>query len=342
MLVTSVNNLVPGVSPWWFSAVAGGAGLRYLVIAAVAAAGLLGVVRTLWNLARPTAAGSAAAAGRGRRRGAAVARMIRGWRASRWRLAGESGTATVEFVLVFPAALIICLILLQAVLMFTGNLFVNYAAYAAARAAIVQAPDGRPGGGGQLSYGTAAVDAVTRAAAYAMVPVSGPGRASDGSAASGGDGLDDAKTNPAAAFVAGLNAYYGGADDAPAWVENLAGARMRYALEHTHIRIYETRIGSNGVPRFVEPESTLDDNGEPVSGTVVFGPKDPVTLGVSHRLHLSVPYVSTFFDDGRHATLGGGDDDANTSYANVFATCTLTLEGYDRELPPLPDVEREN
>ena len=70
---------------------------------------------------------------------------------------------------------------------------------------------------------------------------------------------------------------------------------------------------------------------------VAYGPKDPVTVGVEHRLHLSVPYVSTFFADGTHATLDG-----ETPYADVAATCTLTLAGHDRNRLPEPEVHREN
>ncbi|MDD4891194.1 MAG: TadE/TadG family type IV pilus assembly protein, partial [Phycisphaerae bacterium] len=43
--------------------------------------------------------------------------------------ADEGGTAMVEFALVFPVALAVMLILIQAMLMMTGTLIVNYAAY---------------------------------------------------------------------------------------------------------------------------------------------------------------------------------------------------------------------
>lgn len=328
MLFVSLDSLVLGASPWWSPAVAQGLGLRCLLIAAAGAAVLSVLIRAMWNLS-----GRSASAGADKPTERKSFPDFQKFPRFRGRLSSESGTATVEFVLVFPVALVICLVLLQTVLMFTGNLFVNYAAYAATRSAIVQAPDGAPDGGGALGYGSPAFAAVERAAGYAMVPVSGKGTGGGGS--SSGGGIDDAKGDPAGTFEAGLTAYFGGADDAPAWVENLAGPRMRYALEHTKVKLYETRIADNGVPEFVDPGSDADE-GAPRVGAVTFGPKDPVTIGVTHRLHLSIPYVSKFFFDGTHATEGG-----DTHYADLFATCTMTLEGYDRQLPPLPEVERE-
>lgn len=314
-----------------------GLGLRCLVIAGASVVAMSVLLRAMWNLAGSS--GGRAAGRDDRREFGFPARAVR-------RLTGESGTATVEFVLVFPVALFICLILLQTMLVFTGNLFVNYAAYAAVRSAIVQAPVGFEGGGGELIDGGPAHEAARRAAAFALTPVSG--RLKDtgtGTVAGGGDpptdGEDgqDREDTPVTRYVSGLKSYYD--TSAPAWVDNLAGDRLAYALDadNTQLTLYETRVLDNGVPEFVETAP-----GE----AVTFGPKDPVTVGVTHRLHLSIPYASFFFADktedanGRgavvtHETLGG-----QTPYSTVFATCTMTLEGYDTALPPLPAVERED
>ena len=229
------------------------------------------------------------------------------------RLLDDSGTATVEFTLVFAPALWICLILLQTVLMFSGQLFVHYAAYAAVRSAIVHIPSGLPGGGGDMANGDAVMQSAQRAAAYALAPVSGKSNDLAG---------------PPTAFVAGLQDYFDQMEQAaPNWVDRLAGQRLAYALAHTEAEIYIARRVDGGSYRLSRVDG--DD-------LVYYGPKDPVTIGVKHRLHLSIPYASVFFADGKQQTAGG-----ETAYALVRATSTLTLEGIDRQLPPTPPLERE-
>jgi hypothetical protein len=232
------------------------------------------------------------------------------------RLHDEAGTATVEFTLVFAPALWVCLILLQTVLVFAGQVFVHYAAFAATRSAIVHIPSGLLGGGGQLAYGDNAFNAAQRAAAFALAPVSGQ--------------LSDTAGTPAA-YVAGLKDMFADLEQGqPNWVDRLAGQRLAYALQHTDVLLYNTRFEDGGTVGLVRvPREDGEAN--------VYGPKDPVTLGVVHDLHLSIPYASAFFADGDHDTAGG-----ETAYATVRATCTLTLEGSDRNLPPRPTDEDGN
>lgn len=289
-----------GFGPWWSSALSSDLGLRCAAIAGVGVVVLALALRAGWGLRR-----SASGVGKP---GLTLSEKFR----------GEDGTATLEFVLVFVPALAVCLILLQTVLAFSGNLFVHYAAFVATRAAIVEAPGGNLGGGGQLSENNdPAYDRVERAAAFALAPVSGRL-----STAGGGD---------PAAFEAGLAAYFRDAGQTPPpWVSGLAGERLAYALAHTNLDLYVTRVTDGG-------GAELDKlTGPPGSNAVGYGPKDPVTLGVRHRLHLSIPYASAVFADGTHATAGG-----QTAYSNVSATSTMTLEGYDVNLPELPVVERE-
>ena len=69
--------------------------------------------------------------------------------------------------------------------------------------------------------------------------------------------------------------------------------------------------------------------------TYTFGPRDPVTVRVTHRLHLAIPYVNALFSDGvLDASQGTG------RYALVTAQSTLTNEGVYDDLPPKPDVPR--
>ena len=305
---------------WWPAAMTDGPVVSYGLILLAGCVALAVLLRALWRLPAPPSPptppcpiaerGGAGQEDRSRGRGAA-----RRGRAVPWRvwaaLQAEGGTATVEFVLVFGPALLICLLLLQTVLLFSANCFVNYAAYAAVRSAIVQVPSGEIGGGGRLAVGDAAFDAAQRAAAYALAPVSGPGSTATGTRSGLADGLHR------------LYDHYEAT--APNWVDRLAAARLAYAQQHTQLVLMDTAGGANqtaGLSRAGGDE-------------IFYGPKDPVSLGVSHRLHLSVPFASRLFADGQHETAAG-----TTGYAEVFATATMTLEGYDRNLPPPPVDEQ--
>ncbi len=227
------------------------------------------------------------------------------------RLHQDSGTSTVEFVLVFGPALLICLILLQTVLLFSANFFIHYAAFAATRSAIVNIPSGQIGGGGELREGDAAFVAARNAAAFALTPIAG--RGSTGAGTFSG-------------FTDGLNRLYDHYDQtAPNWVGRLAADRLAYARQHTQLLMLNTSTG----------DGDAVDLSRSASDSITYGPKDPVSLGVSHRIHLSIPFASLIFADGEHETLGG-----ITAYTNVYATCTFSLEGYDRNLPPPPIDEQ--
>lgn len=290
-----------GGDAWWVQALGGNLAWTCGGLLVGGALVLILAMRAMLALQRVEGAGP----------GVAISYFARTCRHQLARLRSDQGTATVEFVLVFPVILVICLMLLQTVLVFTGNLFVHYAAFCATRAAIVEAPTGIPGGGGRLAVDSSQFRAVSRAAAFALIPVSGRTNPSGGASAS---------------FVAGLNDLYSAYQQTPPnWVANLAAQRFAYALTHTQVRLYTNRITSSGAVD-IRPAT---------SSALGYGPKDPVTLGVTHRLNLAIPYVSLIFRDGNHATVGG-----NTPYTNVTATCTLPLEGYDVNLPPQPTIER--
>ena len=311
-MVIFLHNLSLGSLPPWAGGLFDGVGVRLWVVAVVAAGGLAVALRVGWVL-RPRGEDAAATKRQNLLAAASSPRVGRTLRTAVRRLRGDGGVATVEFVLVFPVALLTVLVLLQTTLMMAGNVFIHYAAFAATRAAIVQAPTGRVGGGGELKQGgdDTRWQKVERSAAFALAPVSGKV----------GAGAEGER------LASGLTAMYEdlGAE-VPGWVDSLAGQRLNYALEHTDAKLYYTRVRRGGV-RLVEV-----GNG----GTIFYDPKAPVTVGVSHRLHLSIPYASVLFSDGTHGTAGG-----DTHYANLFATSTLTLEGYDRNLPEEPPVERD-
>ncbi len=229
---------------------------------------------------------------------------------------GESGTATVEFCMVLPIVLFLCLVLVQSTLLMVGNQFVNYAAFAAARSAIVYIPQDYPGEGEPRNTivpeeGKPKFDAIRAAAYLAVAPVCGKRE----------DGAEALRTDD---YVAGLGDYFSSyGRDAPRWVETLAAARLRYAAANTDVQVMYTLVTRGEVEQF----DTATEDG------YTFGPHEAVTVRIEHRLNLSVPYVRGLFADGEHGDGRGG-------YALVTAQYTLTNEGIDPDLPAPPELER--
>ena len=138
----------------------------------------------------------------------------------------ESGVATIEFVLVAPFLLGITLILVQTMLVFTGLFYVNYAAYAAARSAIVYIPaDLAPDGPNTVtpSEGFEKYDRIQAAAVIAVMPVSGQ---------------ENGEQDSVNELVNGLNRYFQAQGKTPPhWVENLIPGRFNYAAAHTAVTL---------------------------------------------------------------------------------------------------------
>ncbi len=229
----------------------------------------------------------------------------------------DEGTATVEFALVTPIVLFMSLVLLQVMLLMTGHIFVNYAAFAAVRAAITTIPyvtDGEPGnvyvGGSTLGKH----EAIRRAAVFAVMPVSGR--------------LDTTGTISPDAFVSGLEEYYAAAGQSkPRWIDTLAADRLRYADANTQVEVCELTAHDDGT-------ITISPIGTGAEHT--FAPHDPITVRVSHRFSLTVPYVRRIFADDEHS---GGS--GYGLYTVMSAQYTLTNEGIDKLLPPTPDLIRD-
>ncbi len=233
----------------------------------------------------------------------------------RHALRAESGTATVEFCMVFPIVLFLALMLVQATLLMVGNQFVHYAAFAATRSAIVYIPQDYPNEGEPRNEivpvnGRTKFDAIRAAAYLAVAPVCG--KLDDSS--------EDLKTD---AYVAGLRDHFTSlGQDAPRWVETLAASRLRYAAENTDVQIMETDDDSGDVEFYdIAPAG------------YVFGSREAITVRIEHRLNLSVPYVRGIFADGGH-------DSGPGRYALVTAHYTLTNEGVAPDLPDPPQIPR--
>jgi len=228
------------------------------------------------------------------------------------------GTATIEFALVFPVILVLVLLLTQITLLMGSYSYLHYAAFAAARAAIVQVPTSNEVENVNV---TSNADnspkraAIRRAAVYALVPIAGR---------TAGDPSTVANN-----YLAGLHNYFGEYNqESPAWINNLAADRLRYADAHTEVVISNVELDDTG--RVITTEL-------PSTSQYTFGPKDPIMVRVNHRLNLSVPYVSAFFANGALTAAEGGG-----RYREVTAYYVLTNEGVYDALPPRPEIPRDD
>jgi hypothetical protein len=224
----------------------------------------------------------------------------------------QRGTASIEFALVLPFVMIIALMLTQVTLLMGSNLVVNYAAFAATRSAIVWIPADASGDEPPNtivhSAGNTKFDTIRRAAVFGVLPVAG--RATDGNVSPD-------------AFVQGLQSHFSAyGQQPPGWVGNLMPDRLRYAADNTTIAVLTCRA--------VGDDLTFSELGQGQAYT--FGPRDPVTVRVTHQLSLAVPYVRAFFSDG--------ELDDGSRYTLVEAQYTLTNEGIVDQLPPQPELPR--
>lgn len=230
-------------------------------------------------------------------------------------LTDTNGTATIEFALVFPILLFMMLLLTQTTTLMAGNIFVNYAAYAATRSAIVQIPrnlSDDPANRFTASSGHAKHDAIVRSAAMALVPVAGRKASSDVGADS-------------ASFASGLAHYYESYNrDAPNWIDSLAAARLNYAMDHTRIIAHRTQVVDAQTVEFVQVSQ---------GQSIQYDPREAITIRVEHDLNLAVPYVNRIYSTGEH-------EDGSRQYRLMSAKYTLTNEGVRDEMPPVPSVPR--
>lgn len=230
----------------------------------------------------------------------------------------DRGTATVEFALVTPILLFLSLVLLQVMLLMTGHIVVDYAAFAAVRAAITTVPyatDTEPENVFVAGSESGKHEALRRAAVFACMPVSGR--------------LDSASAKvPVDSFVSGLEELYTqSGEDVPKWVDTLAAYRLRYADANTSVEVCTTEVAEDGSVT-ISPLTT--------GVTHTFAPNDPITVRVTHRFSLTVPYVRKIFDDGEHQ-----DGEGHGLYTTMSAQYTLTNEGISKLLPPTPALDRD-
>ena len=171
------------------------------------------------------------------------------------------GTAVIEFAMLFPIAVMVLMIMVQLALLMQGNLLVNYAAYAAARSAVVQIPEEYPGEGrNELAPAGWKMERIRRAAVLALTPVSG-------------------RIPPETAGLniqADLRTLYEQSGETPrAGLARAFAEKFTYADRHTRI----VEVG-------------------PPQGQGVFTSRQPVEVTIEHDLVLGVPFARAIFADG--------------------------------------------
>lgn len=298
--LAQVDALTP--APDWWSTATSGPGL-WLVVAMAACAALL-----IWLGVRLRAVSEQS------RRPATV----------RERLADDGGVAMVEFVLVTPILLLVTLLLLQTMLVFTGLFYVQHAAFAAARSAIVQIPmaSTEPQNEIYLDLGSDKFEAIQAAAVFAVMPVSGR---EDGASVVAGE---------VAAGVAEVFAAQG--ESAPPWVDRLLAERLTYAINHTEVTL--ERVTPSNDAQSVDFEA--------VEGYATFSPKEAIAARVRHEFALSIPLASRVFSaigiSGTYNPASRNSDNPAPpgTWTLIESRAILTNEGIDRRLPPAPEVPR--
>jgi len=211
----------------------------------------------------------------------------------RARRDGEEGTAIIEFALVLPIALMLVLIMTQSSLLMGGNLCVNYAAFCAARSAVVSVPldfgEDEPRNVVSDMVSSAKLRRMDLAAAWALLPV--------------GCSNPRAPSQDVSLLQSGLERFFGSAGiDTPHWLYSNLGQRLRYAEDYTQMEL-----------------------APPANGTE-YAPNEDLRVNLRHDFYLSVPYAAYIFSqlarDGVRLGFGASE------YATVIrATCTLTNEG---------------
>ena len=212
--------------------------------------------------------------------------------ARRARPDAQEGGAVLEFILVLPILLMLGLIMTQSSLLMGGNLCVNYAAYCAARSAIVQIPANYSPSEPPNILGPDRQSSLKRrrihlAAAYPILPMS-----------ANLSRLGEADDRGLIASIDSLYAQYG--QQPPEWNGPVIRRKLQWALDKTSVEI-----------------------SEPEGDNLTYTENQDIKIKVTHTFYLSVPYAAWFF-----SLAPGGVDLGDGGYGmEMVATGVLTNEG---------------
>jgi len=232
------------------------------------------------------------------------------WRIGRpYRTARSAagGAVVVEFALALPIAMVLSLIMAQSALLMSGNLCVHYAAYCAARSAIVQIPldvsDDEPANVLDDGYRSVKLRRVRSAALWAVMPICPASPLLD--------------SDPRGQTLAeGLEEFFGAHwQNPPAWVgSGYLGRKFAYADEYTDVTMMR-RIGGVGETiEYVE-----------LTYPYTYMAHEEVRVEIDHVFYLAVPYAARIF-----AALDGGTDlDLGAGHygLEIRAACSMPNEG---------------
>lgn len=215
---------------------------------------------------------------------------------------GEAGQAMTEVAISFPILLITTLILMQLALMFQARNIVTYAAFSAARAAIVWIPaENGVEGPNQINESGEKFEKIQQAAAMACIPISPRATTVLGPVPF----LGDIIAQSSVAFTALVSVF-----GLPSSYASNALERYAYSSIATSVLLY--RATENGF---------VDGFGEWTY------PRDPadVAVEVRHNFYLSIPVVNRiiggpFPGTGFGAILPG-------RYTRIRSVAVLPLEG---------------
>jgi|GEM_PF-1642198 len=234
---------------------------------------------------------------------------------------GEAGQAMTEVAVSFPILLITTLILMQLALMFQARNVVTYAAFSAARAAIVWIPAEVPLDGGPVTEpsheinmdGGKKLEKIQQAAAMACVPISPKASTVLG----GVPFIGDLIASSSVAFTSLISVF--------ALPSNYAANGLqRYAYSTFAIEVTHTAATENG---FVEQEGQ----------SVWTYPRDAADVGirVRHRFYLSIPVVNRIIGDSwTVADFGPGlGADLPGRFSFIRSVAVLPLEGKTGDPP---------
>jgi len=231
---------------------------------------------------------------------------------------GEDGLVTLQFVLLVPLLLMLLTTILQIAFVMQAKSTVNYAAFCAIRSAIVIIPTemrsektGLPEGHNVVRMNdpdSAKLDAIHRAAALALTAIS-PVYGANVAAATG--------TAPDASLAARLEkvvllfpASVSGKDVSG---QILARAPYAYDKQNTRVEISFNNRGENSGQQSI----------------ATFGDHELVTVRVTYRYYLTVPFANRLFGRPYFGSWWNGSG----YYISISEQYTLPLEG-ERLCPP--------